>query len=105
VFVLTASALKLLNVPTGVLGLALLVFALVAFPIWGAVDAAGHPARQWEAAGLDRSSWIKRQAWLAPIGVGFAMSVAYFAKTRPRLVAVEAGLVAPPAGAPGSPAV
>ncbi len=87
VFVLTASALKLLDVPTPELGLALLLFALIAFPVWGAVDAAAHPHAQWEAAGMDRSWWIRWQAFLAPVGVGFAVAVAYFARTRPRLTA------------------
>jgi uncharacterized protein len=85
VFVLLASALKLLNVPTSTLGILLFAFALVALPVWGAIDAASHPVRQWEASGQDRSSWIRWQAWLAPIGIGFGVAVAYFAKTRPRL--------------------
>lgn len=86
VFVLTASALKLLGLPTSLLGLALLAFALIAFPIWGAFDAASHPQAHWEAAGLDRSRWIRLQALLAPVGVGFAYGVVYFAKIRPRVV-------------------
>lgn len=86
VFVLVASALKLLDLPTVLVGELLIVFTLVAFPIWGAFDAASHTPAQWEAAGLDRSAWIKWQAWLAPIGIGFGVAVAYFAKTRRRLV-------------------
>ena len=94
VFVLLASALKLLNVPTTDLGLTLLVFALVALPIWGAVDAAAHPQPVWDAAGLDREAWIRWQAWLAPIGVGFGVAVAYFGKTRRQLVHANASVVA-----------
>lgn len=100
VFVLLASALKLLKMPTTILGVALLVFALVALPIWGAFDAAAHPAPMWERAGLDRRAWIRRQALLAPVGIGFGVAVAYFAKTRPQLVVAGAAAsvaVRPPA--------
>ena len=90
VFVLTASSLKLLDVPTGVLGVVLLVLAVVAFAVWGAVDASQHPAAHWDSIGADRSSWIRRQAWLAPVGVGCAYAVAYFARIRPQLEAVAA---------------
>jgi uncharacterized protein len=89
VFVLLASALKLLNMPT-----TLLIFALIALPVWGAIDAAAHPEVQWEAAGLSRKSWIKWQAWMAPIGIGFGIAVAYFLKTRPQLTAAAAPVVA-----------
>jgi uncharacterized membrane protein YfcA len=94
VFVLTASALKLLDVPTAVLGVVLLVLVVVAFAVWGAVDASHHPAAQWDSIGADRSSWIKRQAWLAPTGVGGAYAVAYFARVRPRLEAAERAAIA-----------
>ena len=94
VFFLLASALKLLNMPTTLLGGTLLLFALIALPIWGAIDAAAHPEVQWEAAGLSRKSWIKWQAWLAPIGIGFGIAVAYFLKTRPQLTAAAAPVVA-----------
>ena len=97
VFVLVATSLKLLGLPTPLLGGTLLVFALLGLPIWGAFDAAGHPEPIWHRAGLDRRSWIRWQAWLAPIGIGFAVAVAYFARTRPQLVA--ATLVAPAAEA------
>ena len=89
VFVLLASGLKLINVPTAALGVALLVFALVALPLWGAIDAANHPDVQWEAAGLSRKTWVKWQAIGAPFVVGFVAAVAYFAKTRPQLEATE----------------
>jgi uncharacterized membrane protein YfcA len=94
VFVLTASALKLLNMSTDWLAVVLVVFALLAFPVWGAVDAAAHPEAQWDAAGMDRSWWIRWQALLAPIGVGFAFAVAYFARTRPRLTAAAPPIIA-----------
>jgi uncharacterized membrane protein YfcA len=94
VFVLLASALKLLNVSTDVLGGVLGAFALIALPVWGALDAAAHPQAQWEAAGVgNRAKWIRWQAWLAPIGIGFGVAVAYFARTRPRLAAASTGSV------------
>jgi uncharacterized protein len=85
VFVLLASALKLLEVPTPVLGVVLLAVALVGLPVWGAVDAAAHPQSMWDSAGLSRRGWIGWQAFGAPVGIGFAVAAAYFAKTRPQL--------------------
>ena len=88
VFVLTASALKLLGVPTGVLGVGLLAFALIGFAVWGAFDAAQHPRAQWDTIGVAKRSWVTRQLYLAPIGVGAAYATAYFAKIRPQLEAI-----------------
>jgi uncharacterized protein len=88
VFVLAASALKLLNVPTDVLGGILLLFALGGFAVWGAVDAAQHPRSQWVEIELDKRSWVRRQLYLAPIGVGAAYAIAYFTRIRPQLEAV-----------------
>lgn len=85
VVVLLASALKLLDMPTTMLGVALLTFVLIAFPIWGAIDAAAHPASQWEASGADRRWWIRWQAFLAPFGIGAAFAASYFATIRPKL--------------------
>ena len=85
VFVLTASALKLLGVPNSTLGIVLLTGSLIALPVWGAIDASMHTERRWSDAGLSRATWVRRQAWLAPIGVGFAFAVAYFARIRPQL--------------------
>jgi uncharacterized membrane protein YfcA len=105
VFVLVASALKLLNLPTPLVGELLIAFVLIAFPIWGAFDAASHTPATWEAAGMERTAWIRWQAWLAPIGIGFGVAVAYFAKTRRKLVAVEPAAIAistAPAPATGS---
>jgi len=86
--VLLASGLKLLNAPNLTLIIVLLIVAVVALPIWGAIDAAGHSELVWNATGKSRKDWIWRQALLAPVGVGFGVSVAYFAKTRPQLLAV-----------------
>jgi uncharacterized membrane protein YfcA len=88
VFVLAASALKLLEVPNTALGILLAALALVSFAVWGAVDASQHPEPHWEQIGENRGSWVKRQAWLAPLGLGFAYAVAYFARIRPQLEAV-----------------
>jgi uncharacterized membrane protein YfcA len=87
VFVLLASALKLLDVPTPVLGVVLVALVLVGLPIWGAVDAASYAQETWDAAGLPRRSWIRRQLFAAPFGVGFGTGIAFFSKIRPRLVA------------------
>jgi hypothetical protein len=99
VFVLLASALKLLDVPTGILGGFLLGVILVGLPIWGAVDAAAHPQPVWDAAGLPRRTWIRWQAYGAPFGVGFAVAVAYFAKTKRKLASImeaaDEGIVLP----------
>ncbi len=88
VFVLTASGLKLLGLPTNVLGLCLLLLAFVGFALWGAFDAAQHPKIQWDALGLPKRSWVTRQLYLAPIGVGAAYAGAYFTKIRPQLEAL-----------------
>jgi hypothetical protein len=92
VFVLTASALKLLGVPNSTLGIVLLTGSLIALPVWGAIDASMHTERRWSDAGLSRAAWVRRQAWLAPIGVGFAFAVAYFARIRPQLTAPAAAV-------------
>ncbi|HEV8563983.1 MAG TPA: sulfite exporter TauE/SafE family protein [Actinomycetota bacterium] len=90
VYVLLASGLKLVNVPTETLGYVMLGVALVGLPLWGAIDALAHPQRDWTSAGLDRRRWIGLQAAGAPFGVGFAAAVAYFAKARPQLEAATA---------------
>ena len=97
VFVLLASALKLLGVSTGLLGLILLGVVFVGLALWGAVDAASHPQITWDAVARPRSTWIRWQAYGAPFGFGFAVACAYFARIRPSLVA--AGTAAPVAPA------
>jgi hypothetical protein len=87
VLVLLASALKLLGISTGLLGVILLAVILLGSSLWGAADAAAHPQATWEAVGLKRRDWIR---WLlsgALVGVGTAVAVTYFAKVRPRLAA------------------
>jgi uncharacterized membrane protein YfcA len=98
VFVLLASALKLLDVPTAALGLILLLVALVGLPLWAAVDASSFPHPIWDAAGLDREQWVHRLLVTAPIGVGFFLGLQYFRKIRPQLVGAPApvgGVIAP----------
>jgi hypothetical protein len=93
VFVLAASGLNLLNVPTGTLGGVLLFGAIVGLAVWGAIDAAQHPKVQWEAIGHPKRSWVQRQLYLAPIGVGAAYAIAYFARIRPLLETVGSSAV------------
>ncbi len=85
VFVLLASALKLLNVETNTLGVTLGLFVLVAFPIWAAVDAAGHPEALWDSVRQPRGWWIKIMAIGSVFGIGFFFAIAYFWKVRPKL--------------------
>ena len=87
VFVLLASALKLLDVPTGVLAVLLSLIVLVGLPLWGAVDTSTHPQSAWDLAGFRKRRWNRWQALGAPIGIGFPVAVAYFARARPQLVA------------------
>jgi uncharacterized membrane protein YfcA len=92
VFVLLGSGLKLVNVPTETLGWILLAVVLVAFPLWGAIDAAGRPAHEWAGAGMSKRTWVGLQAAGALFGIGFAAAVAYFTSARPRLQAVPVPL-------------
>src|SRR5262249_21601550 len=89
VFVLVATGLKLLDLPTSVLGVVLVLGALFGLAVWGAFDAAQHPRVQWEAIGHPKRSWVQRQLYLAPVGVGAAYAVAYFARIRPLLETVQ----------------
>jgi uncharacterized membrane protein YfcA len=102
VFVLLASALKLLNVPTTILAIILVAVVLVGLPVWGAFDSAIHPASSWNAAGLRRLRWIRWQAFGAPVVVGFAVAVAYFARVRPLLVAATPADITGPSPSSGS---
>jgi uncharacterized membrane protein YfcA len=104
VFVLLASALKLLNVPTVTLAAILLAVIMLGLPLWGAVDAAAHPEPIWAAAGLRRRPWIRWQILGAPVGVGLCAAIAYFAKARPQLVVAGANLPPrAPSQEPGGP--
>jgi hypothetical protein len=85
VFVLTASALKLLGLPTAALGVALVGLIVVGVSIWGWLDAAGRPEHLWRNAGVHKRTWVLLQSVGAPFGVGFASALAYFRRIRPRL--------------------
>jgi uncharacterized membrane protein YfcA len=85
VFVLLASALKLVDVGTADLAVVMGVFVLLALPLWAIVDAMGKPSRVWYEAGLDRRRWILVLAIGAPFGIGFVAAIVYFAAVRPRL--------------------
>lgn len=85
VFVLLASALKLLDVDTYIVGWMLLAFVLVAFPLWGAVDAAAHPEALWEGSHRPRIWWIRLMTLGSLFIVGFVAAVGYFWKVRPGL--------------------
>jgi uncharacterized membrane protein YfcA len=90
VLVLASSSLKLLDLPTNLLAIILLFGALIGFAVWGALDAAQHPKVHWEAIGVPKRTWVGRQLYLAPVGVGAAFAVAYFARIRPLLETVGA---------------
>ena len=80
VFVLLASALKL-----DADGSAKSVLLAVAPRLFRRGERPSHPDAMWRSAGLERSAWVKRLAFTAPIGVGFGFAVVYFAKIRPRV--------------------
>jgi hypothetical protein len=71
------------------LGVYLVVFPLVALPIWGAIDAARRPDAEWEATGLSRRTWVGVQAIGALFLVGFVAAIGYFWRKRPALQAVS----------------
>ncbi len=87
VFVLFASGLKLVGVPTDTLAWILLAMIIVGLPLWGAVDAAGRPRQEWVDTGLSRRTWVGVQWAGALFGIGFAAACAYFGSVRRRLVA------------------
>jgi uncharacterized membrane protein YfcA len=93
--VLLLSGLKLVNVGTDNLGISLVIVALVALPVWGAIDALGRPHEEWTAAGVKKRPWVAVQLLGAFFVIGFAAAVAYFVSVRPKLqyVAAETVLV------------
>jgi uncharacterized membrane protein YfcA len=86
IVILFGSALKLLNVSTGSVLLAVGLFVLVAFPLWGATDASLRPDGSWQEAGRRRTVWVTAQAVAAPFGIGFPIAAAYFARIRRQLI-------------------
>jgi hypothetical protein len=109
VAVLVASALALLiGSDYTALVWALVVFAVTALPLWGAVDATLRRSADWSRVGRSRTRWVAVQGIGAPFGVGFLASLVYFAKIRGEVEGAAAGanevLVpaaeVPPAGQP-----
>jgi uncharacterized protein len=91
VFVLLASALKLVNLSNVQLGEAAVAALLILPPVWGMIDAARWKPEQWARAGESRSVWLWWQGvGIVVVGVGLVASIVYFAKARPRLAAVAA---------------
>jgi hypothetical protein len=86
----------------------LVVFAVTALPLWGAVDATLRRSADWSRVGRSRTRWVAVQGIGAPFGVGFLASLVYFAKIRGEVEGAAAGanevLVpaaeVPPAGQP-----
>jgi hypothetical protein len=98
VAMLTASGLALLITSYSGLAWALGITAVVGVALWGAVDAALHRSEDWQAAGLDRTTWVALMGVGAPLGVGLAASIVYVLRIRTRVVAAAlAGT--PPAAA------
>lgn len=89
VFVLLASGLKLVNLSTLFLGIALAAVVVIGLPLWGAVDAAGRSTRHWSLVRRSREQWIRLQGVGAVCGVGFVAALVYFARIRPELVAAR----------------
>jgi hypothetical protein len=85
VFVLLGSGLKLVGMATTTLAVTLSIFAMVALPGWALVDAINRPGHLWQLAGLRKETWLLLLGLGAPIGVGFAAAVAYFASARRKL--------------------
>jgi uncharacterized membrane protein YfcA len=91
VAVLVASALALLvGTNYRILGWALVMVALTAIPLWGAVDATLRRTADWDRIGRSRTRWVAVQGIGAPFGIGFLASLAYFAKVRSQVEAAAA---------------
>ena len=91
IFILVASALKLLNFTNLELGLALVAAVLVLPPVWGVIDTARWKPQHWTSAGQSRARWVWWQGiGSVAFGVGLIASIAYFIKARPRLAAAAA---------------
>ena len=89
VYVLMASGLKLVGMPTETLFWVLLGTMVVGLPIWGAVDAHGQPDHHWVTATLTKKASVRWQAYGAFVGVGFGAALHYFFSTRKHLKAAE----------------
>jgi uncharacterized membrane protein YfcA len=85
VTVLLASALKLLDMSTPELGVAMAAFVLFALPVWGIVDAVVRPSHHWRVAGLSKKRWVLLMAAGIPVGIGLIAAILYFATVRRKL--------------------
>lgn len=89
VSVLVASALALLiGSNYNALGFALVMVAVTATGLWGAVDATLRRTADWQAIGRSRTRWVAVQSLGAPFGIGLIAAVVYFLRIRPALTAV-----------------
>jgi uncharacterized protein len=87
VSILVASALSLLiGSDYNALGFALVMIAITAIPLWGAVDATLRRTAEWRAIGRSRTRWVAVQGLGAPFGIGLVASIVYFFSIRRQLV-------------------
>ncbi len=85
IVLLTGSGLALLITSYTGLAWALGITAVVGLALWGAVDATLHRSEDWQAAGLDRTTWVTLMGIGAPVGVGLVATIIYVARVRPRV--------------------
>src|SRR5579871_538652 len=90
IFVLAASALKLLGISTNDLALTLVIVAATALPLWGAIDATIRRESAWEHAGRSRTLWVALQGIGAPFGIGLIASAIYAFRIRGQVVRAAA---------------
>jgi uncharacterized membrane protein YfcA len=89
ILVLSALALLLRN-DSRTLAWAVVIVAVTAIPLWGAIDATLLRSADWQAVGRSRTTWVALQGIGAPFGVGFIASIAYLLKVRRQVSAVAA---------------
>lgn len=91
VFVLFASALKLLGLASSVIGLTLLAVVVAGPPLWALVDALGWSREHFERSGQSKRRWVTLHGvgTVLPI-VGSGAAIAYFRRARPRLMLAAA---------------
>jgi uncharacterized membrane protein YfcA len=103
IFVLAASALKLLGLDTRTLGYTLAIIAVTALPLWGAIDATIRREAAWDRAGHSRTFWVGLQGIGAPFGVGLIASMVYAFRIRSRVVTAAAEQLAGEGATSGHP--
>lgn len=92
VFVLVASALKLLNLNNAQISAAIVGAAVALPPVWALIDTVRWKAAHWDSAGQSRRAWVWSLALGALLpGFGLIVSVGYFLRVRPHLAGVAAG--------------